>query len=199
MVAALHSYSPYLAQIVGFLVTCGVQMMSLRHGWGWQTPQTAGGGLGPILEPKPANLSSWSSCSCQLQFLPPTKNKLLSSSADPAQCWNDTINSFMVWTLLSYRFSKGCGQLMVLCPVNMAPCPKAILSMRRRLYWGVICTSSKNFFGPAAALEHHPDVMFWSGVGAGAAQVQYWSLHLRPQRIEQWYSAWCVDEASCTK
>ena len=37
---ALHNYLPYLTQILGFLVTCGVQMMSLRHGWGWQSTQT---------------------------------------------------------------------------------------------------------------------------------------------------------------
>jgi hypothetical protein len=34
-------YPPYLAQILGFWVTCGVKMMSLCHGWGWQPPQTA--------------------------------------------------------------------------------------------------------------------------------------------------------------
>ena len=34
-------YPSYLAQILGFWVTCGVKMMSLRHGWGWQPPQTA--------------------------------------------------------------------------------------------------------------------------------------------------------------
>ncbi len=34
-------YPTYLAQILGFWVTCGVKMMSLRHGWGWQPPQTA--------------------------------------------------------------------------------------------------------------------------------------------------------------
>ncbi len=33
---------PYLlAQILGFWVTCGVKMMWLCHGWGWQPPQTA--------------------------------------------------------------------------------------------------------------------------------------------------------------
>jgi hypothetical protein len=40
-VAALLSYPPYLAQIWGFWVTCGVKMMSLGHGWGWPPPQTA--------------------------------------------------------------------------------------------------------------------------------------------------------------
>ncbi len=34
-------YPPYLAQILGFWVTCGVKMMSLCHGWSWQPPQTA--------------------------------------------------------------------------------------------------------------------------------------------------------------
>jgi len=34
-------YPPYLAQIFGYLVTCGVKIMSLCHGWGWQPPQTA--------------------------------------------------------------------------------------------------------------------------------------------------------------
>jgi hypothetical protein len=34
-------YPPYLAQILGFWVTCGVKMMSLCHVWGWQPPQTA--------------------------------------------------------------------------------------------------------------------------------------------------------------
>ena len=34
-------YPSYLDQILGFWVTCGVKMMSTRHGWGWQPPQTA--------------------------------------------------------------------------------------------------------------------------------------------------------------
>ena len=42
MVAALtHLYSHYFTQIFGFWVTCGVKMMSLHFGWGWQSPQTA--------------------------------------------------------------------------------------------------------------------------------------------------------------
>jgi hypothetical protein len=39
MVAALHSFT-YLAHILGFWVTCGIKMMWLCHGWGWQPPQT---------------------------------------------------------------------------------------------------------------------------------------------------------------
>jgi len=40
-VADLHSYThPYLAQILRYVVTCGVKMMSLCHGWGWQPPLT---------------------------------------------------------------------------------------------------------------------------------------------------------------
>jgi hypothetical protein len=35
-----QSHPPYLAQSLRFWVTFGVQMMSLCHGWGWQTPQT---------------------------------------------------------------------------------------------------------------------------------------------------------------
>ncbi len=101
-----------------------------------------GGGLGPILEPKPANLPSWPSCSCQLRFLPPTKNKLISSLADPAQCWH------VVWTLRLYCFGAGCGRLMVLCPDDIAPCSKAIFSTRRRLHRGVSCTSSKHLLAP---------------------------------------------------
>ncbi len=34
-------YPPYLARILGFWVTCGVKIMSLCHGWGWEPPQTA--------------------------------------------------------------------------------------------------------------------------------------------------------------
>ncbi len=34
-------YPHYLGQILGFGVTCGVKMMRLCHGWGWQSPQTA--------------------------------------------------------------------------------------------------------------------------------------------------------------
>ena len=37
----LYLYPPYLAQSLGFWVTCGVKMMSLRQGWGWQPPQIA--------------------------------------------------------------------------------------------------------------------------------------------------------------
>ncbi len=36
--SALNSY---LTQVLGFRVTYGVKMMSLHHGWGWQTPQNA--------------------------------------------------------------------------------------------------------------------------------------------------------------
>ncbi len=32
-------YPHYLAHILGFWVTCGVKMMSLGHGWGWQPPK----------------------------------------------------------------------------------------------------------------------------------------------------------------
>ncbi len=38
---AYDTYPPYLAQILGYVVTCGVKMMWLCHGWGWQPPQTA--------------------------------------------------------------------------------------------------------------------------------------------------------------
>ncbi len=34
-------YPPYLAQILGDLVTCWVEMISLCHDWGWQSPQTS--------------------------------------------------------------------------------------------------------------------------------------------------------------
>ncbi len=34
-------FPQYLGQILGFWVTCGVKMMSLRHGWGRQPNQTA--------------------------------------------------------------------------------------------------------------------------------------------------------------
>ncbi len=34
-------YPPYLAQFFGFWITCGVNIMWLCHGWGWQPPQTA--------------------------------------------------------------------------------------------------------------------------------------------------------------
>ncbi len=34
-------YPPYMVKILGFWVTCGVKMMWLCHGWGWQPPQTA--------------------------------------------------------------------------------------------------------------------------------------------------------------
>ena len=34
--ADLQRYPPYLSQIVGFWVSCGVKMMSFSHGWGWQ-------------------------------------------------------------------------------------------------------------------------------------------------------------------
>jgi len=33
-------HQPGLPQIWGFRFTCGVKMMSLRHGWGWYPPQT---------------------------------------------------------------------------------------------------------------------------------------------------------------
>ncbi len=34
-------YPPYLAQILRYVVTCGVEMMHFFHGWCWQPPQTA--------------------------------------------------------------------------------------------------------------------------------------------------------------
>jgi hypothetical protein len=33
-------YLHYLDYILGLWVTCGVKMISLRHDWGWQPPQT---------------------------------------------------------------------------------------------------------------------------------------------------------------
>ncbi len=36
-----NRYPAYLAYILGFWDTCGIKMMSLRHDWGWQSPQTA--------------------------------------------------------------------------------------------------------------------------------------------------------------
>ncbi len=44
IVAALHSYTCpmwYMAQTLGYWVTCGVKMMSLCHCCGWQPPQSA--------------------------------------------------------------------------------------------------------------------------------------------------------------
>jgi hypothetical protein len=34
-------YPHYLAQVLGYWVTCEVKMMWLRHDWGWQPTQTA--------------------------------------------------------------------------------------------------------------------------------------------------------------
>ncbi len=41
MAVASNSYTPKFGSYFGVWVTCGVKMMSLRHGWGWQPPQTA--------------------------------------------------------------------------------------------------------------------------------------------------------------
>jgi hypothetical protein len=41
MVSAWNSYPLYLAQMLGFWVTCGVKIMWLCHGWGSQLTQTA--------------------------------------------------------------------------------------------------------------------------------------------------------------
>jgi hypothetical protein len=48
----------------------------------------------------------------------------------------------------------------------------------KKVAWGAICTSSKPHSAPPRqqATEHSPDVPFWSGISAGTAQVQYWSL-----------------------
>jgi len=37
-------------------------------------------------------------------------------------------------------------------------------------------------FGTAVAIEHHPNVLTWSGAAADVAQVQYWSLRSRPRQ-----------------
>jgi hypothetical protein len=41
IISLTQLYPTYLAQILGFWVTCGVKMMSLCTGWGWRPPQTA--------------------------------------------------------------------------------------------------------------------------------------------------------------
>ena len=45
----IQLYQPYTVippligpDILGLWVTCGVKMMSIRHGWGWQQPQICG-------------------------------------------------------------------------------------------------------------------------------------------------------------
>ena len=152
-----------------------------------------GGGLGPILEPKPANLPLWPSCGCQLQFLPPTKNKFISSSADPAQCWNDTINLFMVWTL--------CLCIVLVPGVVGWWC--CVLTTWHHV-WRQFCQSKDGCIGglfapPPSTFWRRPDIPCWSGVAAGTAQAQYWLLHSGQRQGGRYESARCVDDRSCTK
>jgi hypothetical protein len=72
----------------------------------------------------------------------------MSSSVSTRQCYNNTITSFLVWTLCSYGFSAGHGRLMVLCPDDITPCLMAILATQRRLHRGAICTSSEHLLAP---------------------------------------------------
>jgi len=53
----------------------------------------------------------------------------------------------------------------------------------KKVAWGGYLHLLQAPFGAAAAVEHRPDVPFWSGVAAGVVQAQYWSLHFRQQRI----------------
>jgi len=85
----------------------------------------------------------------------------------------------MVWTLCSYRFSAECGRLMVLCPDKMTPCSKVGFCQREEGCIRGLFALLQAPFGAAAAIEHRPDVPFWSGIAADAAQVQYWLLHSR--------------------
>ncbi len=41
IISLTQLYPHYLGQILGFWVTCGVKMVWLWHGWGWQPSQTA--------------------------------------------------------------------------------------------------------------------------------------------------------------
>ncbi len=41
MAVVSNSYTPKFGSYFGVWVTCAIKMMSLRHGWGWQPPQTA--------------------------------------------------------------------------------------------------------------------------------------------------------------
>ncbi len=128
--------------------------------------------LGPKNDPKPANLPSWPSCSCQLQFFPSTKKKYISSSVSPRQRYNDTITLFMVWTLCSYGFSTGHGRLMVLCPDDITPCLTAILAVQRRLHRGLFAPPPSTFrrcCGKITSLECI--VLIWRRGGCGAGTI----------------------------
>ena len=63
---------------------------------------------------------------------------------------------------------------MVMCPDDMIPCPKAILSTQKRLHWGAICTSSKHFSAPPWQYNIAQTYRFGlvsGGCGAGAILV----------------------------
>ena len=104
-----------------------------------------GGGLGPILEPKPSLSPSWPSWSCQIVSAADQK-KIISSSVLQRHPYYHTINSFMLWTLCLYHFNAMCGRLMVLCPDDKTPCPKVILSTRRRLIGGLFAPPPSTFW-----------------------------------------------------
>ena len=73
---------------------------------------------------------------------------------------------------------------MVLCPDDMTPCPKVIFVDAKKVASGGYFHLLQAPFGAATAIEHRPDVPFWSGVAAGVAQAQYWSLKFHEKKRE---------------
>ena len=85
---------------------------------------------------------------------------------------HNLINWSMVWTLCSYCFSAGCGRLMVLCPDDMAPCPKVILSTRRRLHGGLIAPPPSTFWRRRSnRTSPGRTVLVWRRGGSGAGAI----------------------------
>ena len=150
-----------------------------------------------FLEPKPANLPSWPSCSCQLQFLlTPHQN----------QCHQLTLSS--PETILLTHLWCGPFVLVVSAPgvVCWWWCVLTTYRHVRRLFWwrkegciGGYLHLLQAPFGAATAKEHCLTVPFWSGIAAGVVQVQYWLLRSRRWQGGQWESARCANNASCIK
>ncbi len=115
-------------------------------------------------------------------FLCPSQ-KFTAPSANPARCWNHTINLFMVWTLCLYGFSAGCGWLMALCHDIITPCP---IGAKKVGLVGAIFTPFKHLSAPPWQKKHRPHAPSSSSVAAGAVQVPYWPLPL-----QQWRRCWC--------
>jgi len=155
---------------------------------------------GPNFRAQTSNLPLWPSCGCQLHsFCRPPKINLYHHQLTPPSA--EMIPLTRSWYGPSVHVSFQCQVWLVDGAVSWqhGTMFAGNFVQAKTVAWGGCLHLPQAPFGTAAAIEHRPDIQFWSGVAAGAVQAQYWLLYLGQRQGRWWESARLVNDGLCTK